>query len=281
MELNKIHVTLYREKNIEGAVIPMYIYVDGNLVAQLQNGGYSACDIDSGVHEICVKMWGRKRKSKINFLSEDKNVSIKFGLKYGFVTKKADILSIERKSDSKKIDNNYQNDNDDIIVCVRKIDESIFENIKLIDKEQTAMFDSSQIFERNLGSISIKAFNKDKLNIYIEMLNYIVNNINKISDNLKDVFISESSYYEKSDRSMLCISDISIVEKKVFIDENSQEYNVHYSFGDDKLINLINKSNDDDYIIKIEMGIADDYDNYSFFYMNYTTKEEIYFFRNF
>ena len=202
-------------------------------------------------------------------------------MKYGFITKKADILSIERESDVQKLRDAYQGDDGSSIVCNKKIDESIFDNIELSYNGQTAMFSSSQIFDCNLGSISIKNFYRDKVNIYIEMLNYIVSNINTVSNRLKDVFVEGSSYYEDYHRPQLSISDISIVERKIYIDGNSAEYNIHYCFGDDKLVNLIDKSSDDDYIIKIEMGYDGDNDNYSFFCINYSTKEEIYFFRNF
>ena len=92
-----VKVTFHRLKKFTGCLVPMYIYVDKQLVATLKNNETFETNITCGKHKIIIEMWSAVSEREVDFPEDYRNVYIDVKLKMGLITNKAEIASIRNE----------------------------------------------------------------------------------------------------------------------------------------------------------------------------------------
>lgn len=93
----KVKVTFHRLKKFTGCLVPMYIYVDKQLVATLKNNETYETNVTCGKHKIIIEMWSAVSEREVDFPEDYTNVYIDVKLKMGLITNKAEIASIRNE----------------------------------------------------------------------------------------------------------------------------------------------------------------------------------------
>ncbi len=92
-----VKVTFHRLKKFTGCLVPMYIYVDKQLVATLKNNEIYETNVTCGKHKIIIEMWSAVSEREVDFPEDYTNVYIDVKLKMGLITNKAEIASIRNE----------------------------------------------------------------------------------------------------------------------------------------------------------------------------------------
>lgn len=92
-----VKVTFHRLKKFTGCLVPMYIYVDKQLVATLKNNETYETNVTCGKHKIIIEMWSAVSEREVDFPEDYTNVYIDVKLKMGLITNKAEIASIRNE----------------------------------------------------------------------------------------------------------------------------------------------------------------------------------------
>lgn len=92
-----VRVTFHRLKKFTGCLVPMYIYVDKQLVATLKNNETYETNVTCGKHKIIIEMWSAVSEREVDFPEDYTNVYIDVKLKMGLITNKAEIASIRNE----------------------------------------------------------------------------------------------------------------------------------------------------------------------------------------
>lgn len=91
----KLKVT--RKKKLIGCAIPMKVLVDGNQIASLKNNNSIEIDIPAGEHKLIIDTVGEVTEELLNLTEEYSKVNVNLVMKFGLVTGKAAIESIEKE----------------------------------------------------------------------------------------------------------------------------------------------------------------------------------------
>ena len=91
----KLKVT--RKKKLLGCAISMKVLVDGNQIAALKNDNSVEIDLPAGEHKLIIDTGGEVTQKVLNLSEEYSKVTVKLVMKFGLVTGKAAIESIENE----------------------------------------------------------------------------------------------------------------------------------------------------------------------------------------
>lgn len=99
--IDTVKVRFHRLKSMVSSVVPMYIYIDEELVATLKNDETIEANVKYGKHKIKIDMFGETEK-ELDFSEENKNVDIDLKTKMGMITSKVEIVSIRYDGKNKE-----------------------------------------------------------------------------------------------------------------------------------------------------------------------------------
>ena len=88
-------IVFARQSKFYGSLIPIKVFIDGNLVATVGNGKEEKVQVSVGKHKLAFNLWSGNDVEDIELTKEHPNIKINFALKMGAVTSKPKIISIE------------------------------------------------------------------------------------------------------------------------------------------------------------------------------------------
>lgn len=83
-----------RKTQFSGSVVPITIYMDGNLIGDASIGDELEVPTTVGKHEVTLKFWGIKVTDEIELTEENPNIKVVFKLKMGLLMSKPKIIDI-------------------------------------------------------------------------------------------------------------------------------------------------------------------------------------------
>lgn len=87
-------ITFFRENQFYGVVIPIKVFLDGNLVATINAGNEAKIPVTIGKHTIAFNLWSGNGMYDVEVTKEHPNIKVTFKLGVGVVTSKPKIVSI-------------------------------------------------------------------------------------------------------------------------------------------------------------------------------------------
>lgn len=87
-------ITLVREKQFYGVLIPIKVFIDGKEVATLGVGKEVEVPIEKGKHRLAFNLWSGNGQYDIEVKEEKPNIKVTFKLGMGLITSKPKIVSI-------------------------------------------------------------------------------------------------------------------------------------------------------------------------------------------
>lgn len=87
-------VIFARENQFYGVIIPIKVYMDGNLVASVNAGKEVKVPMTVGKHRIAFDLWSGNEQYDIETTISNPNIKVTFKLGVGLVTSKPKIVSI-------------------------------------------------------------------------------------------------------------------------------------------------------------------------------------------
>jgi hypothetical protein len=84
-----------RKKQFYGVLIPIKVYLDGELVATLSADKSVVVPVTTGNHRLSFNLWSGNGQYDINVTEENPNIKVVFKLSMGLITSKPKIISIE------------------------------------------------------------------------------------------------------------------------------------------------------------------------------------------
>lgn len=88
-------ITLARQSQFYGVVIPISVFIDGKKVASVNAGGQVTVPVEIGKHRLAFNLWSGNGQYDIEVKEEKPNITVTFKLGVGLVTSKPKIISIE------------------------------------------------------------------------------------------------------------------------------------------------------------------------------------------
>lgn len=88
-------VIFAREKQFYGVLIPIKIFMDGQLVATVGAGKEEKVPMSIGKHRIAFDLWSGNGQYDIETTPKNPNIKVTFKLGVGAVTSKPKIVSVE------------------------------------------------------------------------------------------------------------------------------------------------------------------------------------------
>lgn len=88
-------ITFSRKKQFYGVLVPIKIYLDGNLVGSVKSNESITIDTTVGNHRIAFNLWSGNGQYDVNIVKENPNVRVNLKLSMGLVTSKPKIVNIE------------------------------------------------------------------------------------------------------------------------------------------------------------------------------------------
>lgn len=87
-------IVFARENHYAGCLIPIKVYLDGNLVASVENGKEVKVEASIGKHRIMFDLWSGNGQDEIELTNQHPNIKVNFKLGMGAFTSKPKITSI-------------------------------------------------------------------------------------------------------------------------------------------------------------------------------------------
>lgn len=87
-------ITLAREKQFYGVLIPISVFIDGKKVANVNAGGEVKVPIEIGEHRLAFNLWSGNGQYDVEVKEENPNIKVTFKLGVGLITSKPKIVSI-------------------------------------------------------------------------------------------------------------------------------------------------------------------------------------------
>lgn len=84
-----------RKKQFYGVLVPVDVFLDGQLVATLKAGENKSVPVSVGDHRLSFNLWSGNGQYDIKVTKENPNMKVLFKLSMGLVTSKPKIVSIE------------------------------------------------------------------------------------------------------------------------------------------------------------------------------------------
>ncbi len=84
-----------RKSQFYGVLVPVKVYLDGELVATLKAGEKLSVPVSVGDHKLAFNLWSGNGQYDIKVTKENPNIRVLFKLSMGLVTSKPKIVSIE------------------------------------------------------------------------------------------------------------------------------------------------------------------------------------------
>lgn len=88
-------ITFSRKKQFYGVLVPIKIYLDGNLVGSVKSNESITVNTTVGMHRIAFNLWSGNGQYDVNIAKENPNVRVNLKLSMGLVTSKPKIINIE------------------------------------------------------------------------------------------------------------------------------------------------------------------------------------------
>lgn len=88
-------ITFERKNQFYGVLVPIKVFLDGNLVATLNANSNKVVPVSFGTHKIAFNLWSGNNQYDITVTKDEPNIKVLFKLSVGLVTSKPKILSIE------------------------------------------------------------------------------------------------------------------------------------------------------------------------------------------
>ncbi len=92
---NDCYILFERMKQFYGCLVPIDIYLDGNMVGSVKSNKSIKIDTSSGNHKLSFNLWSGNGMYDIN-IAKGENVKVTFKLSMGLVTSEPEIISIEK-----------------------------------------------------------------------------------------------------------------------------------------------------------------------------------------
>lgn len=83
-----------REGHYTGCLVPIKVYLDGTLVASVDNGKEVKVETTLGKHKIMFDVWSGNGQDEVELTNQNPNIKVNFKLGMGAFTSKPKITSI-------------------------------------------------------------------------------------------------------------------------------------------------------------------------------------------
>lgn len=87
-------IVFFRENHYVGCLLPIKVFLDGNLVASVENGKEVKVETTIGKHKVMFDVWSGNGQDEIELTNEHPNVKVTFKLGMGAFTSKPKIINI-------------------------------------------------------------------------------------------------------------------------------------------------------------------------------------------
>ena len=91
---NTASIIFERENQFYGVIVPIKVYLDGQLVASVNAGKSVKVQTTVGKHRIAFNLWSGNGQYDIEVNKENPNIKVTFKLGVGAITSKPKIVSI-------------------------------------------------------------------------------------------------------------------------------------------------------------------------------------------
>ncbi len=87
-------ITFARENQFYGVIVPVKIFMDGNLVVTINAGNEAKVPASIGKHKIAFDLWSGNAAYDVDITPEHPNIKVTFKIGIGAITSKPKIVSI-------------------------------------------------------------------------------------------------------------------------------------------------------------------------------------------